>query len=363
MMHTKRRPLHRLYALTALIGMVTACSLPVCGEGRFPDKAWQHAASPEAAGWSAEKLQAADAFARSGPTSAYLIAQHGLIVHEYGSVTTPANIYSMRKSVLSILMGIYNDRGVVKLDSTLGELGVSDTGGLSDGEKQASVRQLLQARSGVYHPAAYETARMAEMRPPRGRYAPGEFWYYNNWDFNVLGDIFKQFAGKTVFEALRDDLAVPLQFEDFDYVRDTKFVHEPASEHPAYVMMLSPRDLARIGLLMARGGKWHEQQLISAKWVAESTTSYSTVGSRPPGLIGYGYLWWVDIDGSIFGNRFPGKAFAAHGNYGQRVLVVPALDLVIVHQIDTRNSPRPEFSDRQFGELLQRLMAARVANN
>jgi CubicO group peptidase (beta-lactamase class C family) len=322
----------------------------------FPGKDWELAATPEAAGWSGEKLKAADAYAKTLQTASYLVVQHGVIVHEYGDITRPSNIYSMRKSVLSVLMGMYADRGAVELDKTLADLGIGDTGGLSAAEQQATVRQLLQARSGVYHPAAYETPQMAAQRPPRGSHAPGTYWYYNNWDFNALGSVFRKFSGKTVFESLRDDLAGPLQFQDFNYALDTRFVYEPASEHPAYVMLLSARDLARIGLLMAREGKWQERQLLSAKWAAESTSSYSTVTSRVPFIFGYGYLWWVGIEGSMFGADLPGKVFAAHGNYGQRVVVDPSLDLVIVHKFDGRE----EFPERHFSELLRYIMAARL---
>jgi CubicO group peptidase (beta-lactamase class C family) len=64
------------------------------------------------------------------------------------------------------------------------------------------------------------------------------------------------FTGKTVFESLRDDLATPLQFEDFSYTFDTSFHQESVAQHPAYVIRLSARDLARVGLLMARNGRW-----------------------------------------------------------------------------------------------------------
>jgi CubicO group peptidase (beta-lactamase class C family) len=129
-------------------------------------------------------------------------------------------------------------------------------------------------------------------RPFRGSHAPGTHWYYNNWDFNVLGTIYKTFTGRTVFEGLNEELARPLGFEDFRPDRDTENIFEWASDHPAYVMRLSARDLARVGLLMARSGHWEERQVVSTRWVAESTASYSNAS---PG-VGYGYLWWVGQD-------------------------------------------------------------------
>lgn len=154
---------------------------------------------------------------------------------------------------------------------------------------------------------------MQDARPARASHSPGSFWYYNNWDFN----------------ALNNDLAQPLQFEDFDQARDTEYVYEFASQYPAYVMHLSARDTARIGLLMARHGQWQDRQIVSRQWVAESTTSYSDAS---PG-VGYGYLWWVGQKGWHFGQKFPGPVFSARGNFGQYLIVDPLRDLVIVHRV------------------------------
>jgi CubicO group peptidase (beta-lactamase class C family) len=253
----------------------------------------------------------------------------------------------MRKSVLSVLMGIHADRGQVLLDKTLADLGIDDKTRLTATERQATVRQLLQARSGVYLPAAYETREMAAARPPRGSFPPGAHWYYNNWDFNALGSIFQKFTGKTVFEALRDDLAKPLQFEDLDLSRDTRFWLEPESEHPAYIMRLSARDFARIGVLMARKGEWDGRRIVSEPWVAASTRSYSDTDQ--PGA-GYGYLWWVRV------NR---QAYSANGHGGQIMVVNPARDLVVVHLVDTDDGSRRKVTNAQLSALLDRIFAAR----
>src|SRR5262249_5297964 len=72
---------------------------------------------------------------------------------------------------------------------------------LTDGEKQATVRDLLMARSGVYHEAAAENDHMKQVRPERGSHRHGTFWYYNNWDFNVLGTIYRQRTSGDIFGA------------------------------------------------------------------------------------------------------------------------------------------------------------------
>lgn len=322
----------------------------------FPARTW-HIAAPEVSLWSALALMQADDVARSIGTDAYLVVHHGVIVHQFGAVSKPMNLFSGRKSVLSLLFGIAQDRQTVDLNKTLSDLGIDDTSTLTEAEKTATVRQLLQARSGVYHPAAYETAAMKAARPQRGSHAPGSFWYYNNWDFNTLGAIYQKQSGKDVFTALNEDLALPLQFEDFKRARDTEYVYEQASRHPAYVMHLSARDTARIGLLMARGGRWQDRQIVSKEWVTESTTSYSDAS---PG-VGYGYLWWVGQNGWHFGQKFPGPVFSARGNYSQYLIVDPQRDLVIVHRVNAGPltmlfSGGP--TGAQFNALLKQILSA-----
>ena len=329
----------------------------VAAEAVFPAETWA-TPSPEAPSrWSSEKLKVADAFAASLRTDAYLVIDHGVLVHSYGDIDKPMNLASVRKSVLGLLTGMQVDSGAIDLDQTLADLDIDDKEGLTPTERGATVRQLLQSRSGVYHPAAYETPEARRLRPVRGSHAPGAFFYYNNWDFNALGTIFERRAGKTVFEALQRDLAEPLQFQDFRPAEDTRWVRERASEHPAYVMHLSARDLARVGLLAARNGRWGDRQLVSAAWIAESTVSYSTVS---PGWSGYGYLWWVPLRAFPFWTRGPHQLSMAVGDGGQFMLVDRERDLVVVHRMDNDRVwfRRERVTIEQFAELAARIHAA-----
>jgi CubicO group peptidase (beta-lactamase class C family) len=326
-------------------------------EGAYPGQSWSGLSpgqTPQAP-WSESALKASDKIASSTQTDAYLIVHRGTLVHSFGDIAKPRDIYSVRKSVLSILMGMSVDRGLVDLDLSISSLQIDDVGGLSEQEKSATVRQLLQARSGIYHGAAYETPGMKASRPPRGGHAPGTFWYYNNWDFNALGSIFQQKSGKSVFEALRDDLAVPLRFEDFSMSRDTEFVTEAVSSHPAYTMKLSARDLARVGLLMARDGRWEDQQLVSSRWVAQSTAVHSIAPSR---WHGYGYMWWIPVRAWPFWKRENGDVFFASGNFGQFLFVDRRQDLVIVHQADRRRFFANPVTAETISPLLESILAA-----
>jgi CubicO group peptidase (beta-lactamase class C family) len=326
----------------------------------FPERHWLTVA-PEISHWSADALKQADDIARDIGTDAFLVVHHGLIVHQYGQIAKPMNLYSARKSVLSVLYGIAANRKTVDLNATLAQLGINDKSTLRETEKSATVRHLLQARSGVYHPAAYETQEMKDARPSRGSHMPGSFWYYNNWDFNALGAIYQQLTNKDVFSAVNDELAQPLEFEDFDKTRDTEFIYESASQFPAYVMHVSARDLARIGLLMARDGKWKDRQIVSKQWVTESTASYSTA---KPG-VGYGYLWWIGQNGWHFGQKFPGPVFSARGNFSQYLIVDPLRDLVIVHRYNA--GPTSKLlsmgpTNGQFNRLLKQILVAAPNN-
>jgi CubicO group peptidase (beta-lactamase class C family) len=325
------------------------------GQGVFPAASWDRAASPEAVSWSADELKAADRIAAAQQTDSYLVVHRGVLVHAFGDLAKPRNLFSARKSVVGVLIGIAVDRGQIDLDESLASLQVDDVGGLSEAEKSATVRQLLQSRSGVYHVAAYETDEQRTDRPARGSHAPGTFWFYNNWDFNVLGSIFQQRVGKSVFEALRDDLAVPLQFEDFQMSRDTGFFAEPVSRHAAYVVNLSARDLARVGLLMARGGRWGERQQVSQRWVFESTAAAS---ATPAGWHDFASMWWVPRRAWPFWRRGRADVFFASGNHGQFLFVDRRRDLVIVHLADPRRFFSKPVTDDTIGPLLERILAA-----
>ena len=223
-------------------------------------------------------------------------------------------------------------------------------------KKKATVADLLKARSGVYHPALYETKGMAAKRPKRGSHAPGTFWYYNNWDFNAACAIFENQTGRGIFEEFEKQLAGPLSMQDFVRAQHTRYVTGPDSVHPAYPFQLSARDLARFGLLFARGGRWGDRQIIPHGWVIESTRPYSTTSRGG----GYGYMWWVAANGKFYPNvNLPDGTFSANGYRGHKVLVIPQWDLVIVHRVNTFEK-EGSVSTNEFGKLMKLILDARL---
>lgn len=307
-------------------------------------------------GWSTQALDRAEEYAATIDTAAVVIVHRDQVVGKWGSIALPMKCHSIRKSFLSALYGMHVAAGDIDLDATLKQLGINDCEpSLTREELGARVKDLLSARSGVYHPALFETAAMASRRPKRGSHPPNTHWYYNNWDFNALGSIYENLTGHSLFEDFERRIAIPLGMEDFRRERDTRYVTGEDSVHPAYPFQLSTRDLAKFGQLMLHDGQCNGVQVIPESWVRESTTSYSDAGESG----GYGYMWWVAVDGKHFpGVTLPEGSYSARGYRGQYLLVVPEWDLVISHRVNSFQ-PGTAVTKREFGKLVSMILKAR----
>ena len=292
--------------------------------------------APEAAGWSSAKLEEARVFADKIGSAAVMVLHDGRVLVSWGQVATKYKVHSIRKPFLGALFGIYAARGKIDLDAPLGQLGIDDIPpSLTREEQRATVRNLLESRSGVYHEAAAESEDMSASRPARGSHPPGTFFYYNNWDFNALGTIFEKLTGARIFEAFKAEIADPIGMEDFS-LEDCAYAYEPSkSRHPAYNFRMSARDMARFGLLYLGKGNWNGRQVVPASWVEESTKAYSSVNEEMG--VGYGLLWNVVRPGSPFSNMvFDGQGAFYHTGVGIHALsVLPAQKLVYVYRYDT----------------------------
>lgn len=320
----------------------------------IPDSTWTVDTNPAADGWSTEGLEAARAYSDSIGSAAVVIVHEGTIVDEWGEVDREFKCHSIRKSFLSALYGIAVQRQTIDPSATMGDLGIDDRKPLTEREKTATARMLLKARSGIYHDALYETPAMEAARPERGSHAPGTFWYYNNWDFNALGTIYEQETGTKIHQAFEDRIAEPIGMQSYE-ASDGSYVRGEDSVHPAYPFQMTARDMARFGLLYLRGGDWSGTQVVPEFWVKESTVSYSDADAAG----GYGYLWWVSVDGQHFEgvDQVPFGTYTARGAGGHTIAVVPDLNLVLVHRTNT-------FEDRdipygQVGTLLTKILDAK----
>jgi len=249
----------------------------------------------------------------------------GAVVAAWGDVGRRFMCHSVRKSFLSALYGIYWDQGKIELNQTLTDLGIDDDPDpLLETEKQARILDLLKARSGVFHPAAY--AGRTDSRP-RGSEGPGRFFAYNNWDFNSSAAILMQETGEDVFEAFDKYFGQPLKMEDWRISDGYYHYERDKSKYPAYPFRMSARDAARFGLLFARKGMWQDNRILSEHWVNRSSALYSIDNK----IFGYGFYWWISLE-----PRFAKYGmYSAQGVGNQMIAVLPKIDMVIVNRANT----------------------------
>ena len=329
--------------VAALLSCVTTAS--VGGQkvaDRFPETDWEQV-DPVAAGWSADKLKEAQTWSHQIGSTAVIVVHHGGVVAQWGDAAAKTPLASVRKSLLSALYGDAVERGDINLKQTLAELGIDDNEpSLSAEEKRATVRDLLECRSGVYHPALHEAPDMAAKRPARYSHKPRTFWYYNNWDVNTLGAIYEHAVRHSTFDALASEIAQPIGMQDY-LASDGRYVTGAGSVYPAYPIDMSARDLARFALLYLRKGRWRERQVVPADWVEDSARAYSQADFAA----GYGYFWWIGSlnDPTGGGVTLPEGSFFALGFGGQFAFVIPAYELVIVHRAAGFQYGGPGFGD------------------
>jgi CubicO group peptidase (beta-lactamase class C family) len=320
---------------------------------------WRQVASPSDYGWDPAALEQARQVADEGGSAAVMVVDHGLVVAAWGEVERRFKVASTRKSLVAAMMAPELASGALRLDATLGDLGVDDVGGLTGIERTARFGDLLSARSGVYHPAAKEVPGVDERRPARGSHLPGTFWWYNNWDFNLAGQLLACAAGKGLIALFDERLARPLAMEDWRPADGWEELEPSASRWAAWEFRLSTRDLARFGQLILQHGSWSGRTVVPAEWVETMTR---TVVDRGAGS-GYGRLWWISPGRS---DERPAAEVdrilvephvATIGAGGQICIVFPRLDLVVVHRGDTDSGQGTPETNAFL--LADRILAAR----
>ncbi len=324
-----------LSILTALI-LLQACKVH---DAAFNGTPWDRYTSIESEGFDSAKLAALTRYIdENARTTGMVVIYDGKMIYQYGDIEKVSYIASCRKSVLSMLYGNHVKNGTIDLNEQIGNLGVDEKDGLLPKEKEATVYDILTSRSGVFHKASnggYDKENALD----RGSVEPGEYFLYNNWDFNVAGYILENYTGTSIYKDMETQLAKPLGFQDWNIENQKKSGSKGKSQYLAYHMYLSTRDMAKIGQLMLNKGQWQGEQLIPAEWVEKSTsavTPHSTLverwGPADPETphMSYGYMWWL-FEEFLENPSYEG-AYTAIGYGGQYITVIPAEKLVIAHK-------------------------------
>jgi len=304
----------------------------------YPKENWSTNQNPSQSGWSENELSSFNRYIIDSTQITGLVIIHkGEVVLEYGDIKENSYIASCRKSVLAMLYGKYVESGQLDLEKTLKELKIEDHSSLLEIEQTATIGDVISARSGVFLPGS-NGGDFRRLAPERGSVEPGSYWLYSNWDFNLAGHIFEQETERNIYDEIEKQLVGPLQMQDWDRSLQLKNGNLTVSKFPAYHMWFSTRDMARIGLLMLRNGKWHENQIIPADWIGEITTqrtSYKEAQKNAPVLkedgldLGYGYMWWLIENTTDYRLK---NAYSAQGALGQNITVYPEIDVVLAYK-------------------------------
>ncbi|HOT61731.1 MAG TPA: serine hydrolase [Treponemataceae bacterium] len=312
------------------------------------DGFWEFA-PPREAGVSPRALERAlDAVDASGFELHSLTVARGnrIILDAYGTIrasgrpVTPDRthaLYSVTKSFVSALVSIaVADGSMPGFDSRAMEWFKKDGIANPSPEKdRMTVGNVLSMQSGLEWSEVVDDRAYRE--PPNAAVsflgrpivaAPGGKWEYSSGNSQILAEILRRATGKTPARFAEERLFGPLGISEYQWAFDRS-----GTNFGGWGLALRPRDLARFGLLYARGGAWEGRQIIPAGIVDETTAPRVT--SPWNGSERYAYHWWV----SPFG------AFVARGYLGQAIYVFPSLDLVVVATGNIDNNQAAPFLD------------------
>jgi CubicO group peptidase (beta-lactamase class C family) len=305
--------------------------------------------SPRAAGIDPAALEALFSRARRSSSFCTLVARDDRIVEEryFGNARPESShqVYSVTKSVTSVLVGIAQDEGLLDVDDPASQWIPQWEGTPAE---EVTVRDLLENDSGRAWSREIDYSRLLT-QGDRTDFAvglsqahrPGAVWAYNNSAIQTLEAVLEEASGEDVSTFAYRRLFSPLGMDDSAMGADR------AGNTQTFSGLSSTcRDLARFGLLMLQQGGWGDDQVVSADWVQESTGRAATKLNAA-----YGLLWWVnrqgvltdpltvrrrsrlDDPGTPRGRHVPGApadTFWAQGLGGQVVQVDPGTRTVVV---------------------------------
>lgn len=304
-----------------------ACDLPTDG--------WDTIA-PEEAGLDGEVLEAGEATVEDDLpyVRSVLVIRHGCLAYEhyYGDVTAEdaANVFSVTKSVTATLIGIAIAEGAISSvhDSIADYLDLD----AADPRAAITVRHLLWMLSGLGWQEGNPSHIVGMLLGTRDEvdfilnlpldHVPGTTWSYSTADSHLLSAVLTAATGESAADFAAETLFDPLGIVPYDWKTDPEGINLGGTE-----LWLTPRDMAKFGLLILDEGRWGEDELVSPEWIAFMT--------RPqladPSIYRQSYAahWWH----TLFDGYPPMSSALGYG--GQFILVMPDFDAVVVVTADS----------------------------
>jgi len=297
---------------------------------------------PEKVGLSKAMLQdVSDQLGTHGFVQSFLVFVDGELAWEhYGKNTAPTdshNIHSASKSLLATAVGIAIDAGHLQQDDTLGRWLPDATADLSQAKQDITVRQLLEMTAGFEW---VEDETEAEIEKERDWVRaileqslvaePGTRFNYNTGQTHLLSAVLQEATGRSTCDYVHEVLLDPLDIDAEHWGRDPQGIYSGG-----YNVYMTPRELARFGLMIDQGGQWEGEQVVPRPWVQDMLSRHQTDDPY-----GYGLLWW---NRPIRGHQVQ----IAWGYGGQFIYLVPDLDLMVVVTTDTHDHD-PWFWDAEY---------------
>ncbi len=273
-----------------------------------------------------------------------LVSVDGRTTISYSNKRRPtdhAHVWSVTKSVISILVGIAVDEGRLRVDQTLQELLPRHASSMTPQQASITLRQLLTMTAGF----SFDGGLNLTAEDPVDRILsyglindPGVAFDYSNVSAHLVAAVLRNAVDRPILDYAREKLFDPLgidtrpAWQGSDTGSPTSGFNKPgfawATDSAgvnvgAFGLKLTATDLVKLGELYVNGGRWHGRQIVSQAWVNESTSNQLSDEQAEAAQAQYGYLWWT---GEHKGHAW----FDARGRYGQLISCVPDLDVVVV---------------------------------
>jgi len=328
----------------------------------FPADDWD-TVEPGAVGWDPDKLAAAMDLAMSRKSSGVVILHRGRIMAEKyqdirpksfrylgmshgrdGNGRVVEDVASVQKSVVSFLVGVAQEKGLVKIgDPVHHHLGVGWSKAEPKQEAAITIRHLITMSSGLNEKLEFVAQ-------------PGTKWKYNTTAYSRSLLAIVAASGKSPNELTSEWLTDPVGMKDSRWV-ERRWAENSNVAANRYGFTTTARDLARFGLLILAKGKWNDETLLADQEYLQASLSPSQRLNRS-----YGFLWWLNgqksgvravrrVEGPLI-PAAPRDLFAAFGALGRKCYVVPSLGLVVTRLGDSPEViGKPRF-DNEFWRLL-----------
>jgi CubicO group peptidase (beta-lactamase class C family) len=289
-----------------------------------------------------------------------LVSWRGEVVLErYFNGRRPAsanNVKSAAKSIVSALVGIAIDRGLIRgVDEQVGKILPEQFAAPDDPRRRITIEDLLTMRAGLESTSnrnygawvqSGNWVRYALTRPLLAE--PGTRMRYSTGNTHVLSAILTKVSGRSTWQFAQETLAKPLGFVLPQWPRDPQGIYFGGNE-----MLMTPRQMLAFGELYLNLGRAKGAQLVSSKWIE---TSVIPRGRSDISEQQYGYGWWIrEIAGR--------QSYFAWGYGGQFIFVVPDLRLVVVSTSSPSVSEDRRSHRRTVDDIIEHLIIEPIADS